>query len=242
MNTISITTSQNIELEYELGSLGDRIIGRILDFLVLTGYVVILLAIIGFGNFGRFTRSNAWLVLLLFGFPIVFYDLLSEMFLNGQSLGKKVMGIKVISLNGNQASFRQYLIRWLFRLIDFSFSGSIVALVMVAVSEKKQRLGDLVAGTVLVKTTPRIQIADTIFQAHGDDYQVTYPEVINLRDKDIQLIKEILKSVNQSGNSMLAYQAQQKVEKVLNIANRHQDSKTFLNAVITDYNYLTSRL
>src|ERR1051325_3778146 len=115
-------------------------------------------------------------MLIFIGFPVMFYDLLCEMLLNGQSVGKKVMGIKVISLNGNQASFGQYFIRWLFRIVDFSFSGSIVALVMVAVSEKKQRLGDLVAGTVLVKTKPRIQISDTIFQQHEENYQVTYPE------------------------------------------------------------------
>ena len=243
MNTINITTSQNIELEYDLGSLGDRIVGRILDFLVLIAYGIILFAIIGFGNAGRFIEKNVWLMLLVLAFPVVFYDLICEMLLNGQSLGKKIMGIKVISLNGEQASFSQYLIRWLFRIVDFSFSGSIVALVMVAASEKKQRLGDLVAGTVLVKTKPRIQIADTIFHAiHEDNYTVTYPEVINLRDQDVQLIKDILKSVSQTGNTMLAFHAQQKVEKVLNIRNKHNDSKSFLNAVLSDYNYITSRL
>lgn len=136
MNTISITTSQNIELEYELGSLGDRIMGRILDFLVLISYVLILFAIIGFGNFEKFLDNNTWFIIIFIGIPIVFYDLLSEMFLNGQSLGKKIMGIKIIALNGEQASFGQYLIRWLFRLVDFSISGSLVALIMVAVTEK----------------------------------------------------------------------------------------------------------
>lgn len=242
MNTISITTSQNIELEYDLGSLGDRIIGRVLDFLVLIAYVVLIIAIIGFSNFGRFSEKNAWFVIIFIA-PVVFYDLLSEMFLNGQSVGKKVMGIKVISLNGDRATFSQYLIRWLFRIVDFSFSGSLVALITVAVSEKKQRLGDIVAGTVLVKTKPRTQISDTIYHSgHGDDYQVMYPEVINLRDQDVQLIKEVLISVNRSGNTILAFQAQQKVEQVLNIKSRHYDSKSFLNAVLLDYNYLTSRL
>lgn len=243
MSTISITTSQNIELEYELGSIGDRIIGRILDFLVLVGYGIVIFAIIGFGNLGRFMDKNVWFIIFFVAFPVLFYDLLSEMFLNGQSLGKKIMGIKVISLNGGQASFSQYLIRWLFRIVDFSFSGSLVALITVAASEKNQRLGDIVAGTVLVKTRPRTQISDTIFQAvHEDNYQVMYPEVINLRDQDVQLIKEVLKSVNQSGNAALAFHAQQKVEKVLNIRSRHTDSKSFLNAVLVDYNYLTSRL
>jgi len=243
MNTISITTSQNIELEYDLGSLGDRIIARILDFIVLFAYGIIIFVIVEYGNLGRAEDGDRWLLILLVALPVVFYDLLSEIFLNGQSAGKKIMGIKVISLDGNQASFSQYLIRWLFRIVDFSLSGSVVALIMVAVTERKQRLGDLVAGTVLVKTKPRIQMSDTIFHAiHEDDYQVIYPEVINLRDQDIQLIKEILKSVTESGNSILAFQAQQKVEQVLNIHSQHTDSKSFLNTVLADYNYLTSKL
>lgn len=240
MNTISVITSQNIELEFELGSLGDRIIGRILDLLVQGAYVVAMLFVFGFGSSGGYSRP--WLMLLFIGLPFLFYDLLSEILLNGQSLGKKVMGIKVISLDGQQASFRQYLTRWLFRIIDFSLSGNLVAVIMVAVSEKKQRLGDLVAGTVLVKTNTRTQISDTIYQAPHEDYQVMYPEVINLKDQDIQLIKEILKSVQRSGNTSPAFQAQQKVEEVLNIRNRHYDSTAFLNAVLADYNYLTSRL
>jgi uncharacterized RDD family membrane protein YckC len=243
MNTISITTSQNIELEYDLGSLGDRIIGRILDFLVLFAYGIIIFVIIEYGNLGRAEDGDRWLLILLIALPIVFYDLLFEIFLNGQSIGKKIMGIKVISLNGNQASLSQYLIRWLFRIVDFSLTGSLVALITVAATEKKQRLGDIVAGTVLVKTKPRIQISDTIFHAvNEDDHQVTYPEVINLRDQDVQLIKEILKSVTQSGNTLLAFQAQQKVEQVLNIRSKHTDSKSFLNTVLIDYNYLTSEL
>src|SRR5690554_4019555 len=120
MHTISITTSQNIEVEYDLGSLGDRIVGRIIDLLVLAAYVIILISVIGFSNFGSFLDDNVWLVLCLF-LPIVFYDLVCEVVFNGQSIGKRVMAIKVISLSGEQPAFSQYLIRWLFRLVDFSF-------------------------------------------------------------------------------------------------------------------------
>ncbi len=243
MNTISVITSQNIELEYELASLGDRIVGRIIDLLVIAGYVIIFVALIGFGRFGTFMDNNTWFMLIFFVFPMVFYHLLSEMMFNGQSLGKKIMGVKVISVSGGQASFSQYLIRWLFRVVDFSFSASLVALISVAVSEKKQRLGDIVAATTVVRMKPRTQISDTII--HGsltDDHQVIYPEVINLRDPDVQLIKDIIRNVTQSGNVGLAFQAQQKIEKVLNIRSRHHDSKSFLNAILMDYSYLTSRL
>ena len=242
MNTISIVTSQNIELEYELGSLGDRIVGRILDLLVIVGYVLLLLVVIGFGNIESVIGSNP-LIIIVFILPIVFYDLISELLLNGQSVGKKVMGIKVVSLNGEQPTFSQYLIRWLFRVVDFSMSSGLVALLTVLISEKKQRLGDMVAGTVLVKTNPRTLLSDTWFQPTvQQEYVVSYPEVVNLKDSDVQLIKEVLNSANRSGNVELVYKAQQKVQDVLNIKSKHLDSKEFLYAVLSDYNHLTAQL
>src|SRR5205085_11250809 len=119
--------------------------------------------------------------------PIVFYDLLSEVLLNGQSFGKRVRGIKVISLSGQQASFSQYLIRWVFRLIDFTITSNLLGLTLVAATEKHQRLGDIIAGTVLVKTNPRTSAEDTWYQAtDATSHSVSYPEVINLKDRDIQ--------------------------------------------------------
>lgn len=242
MNTISIVTPQNIELEYDLGSLGDRIIGRLVDGLVIAAYVIAIVLVIGFGNIDRFFSINGWLV-VLFALPIAFYDLISEILLDGQSVGKKVMGIKVISLNGAQPSLGQYLLRWIFRIVDFSLSGSLVAVIMVAVTEKKQRLGDMLAGTALVKTKPKTHFHETIYtQAPAGEYIVTYPEVINLKDRDVQLIKEVLNSVSRSGNLNLAYQAQEKIEDVLRIKSRHYDAKEFLNAVLADYNFLTAQL
>ncbi|HEY6975620.1 MAG TPA: RDD family protein, partial [Chitinophagaceae bacterium] len=95
MAVISITTSQNIELEYDLASLGERIVATIIDLVILVGYVIII---------GMFTNlSNGldykygWVYLFLF-LPVTFYSLLCETFLNGQSVGKKVMGVKVVSL------------------------------------------------------------------------------------------------------------------------------------------------
>jgi uncharacterized RDD family membrane protein YckC len=243
MNTISITTSQNIELEYDLGSLGDRVLGRIIDGLVLFAYSIVILAIIGFSSFFDFVAANAAIVIILI-LPIVFYDLISELLLNGQSIGKKVMGIKVISLTGEQPSLSQYLIRWLFRLVDFTFSGSLVALIMVAVTEKRQRLGDKIADTTLVKTKPRTQLSDTIFHPlpAAVEYKITYPEVVNLKDKDIQLVKEVITSVYKSRNLMLAHHAKERLEQVLNIRSQHFEAMDFLRTILADYNYITSQM
>lgn len=239
MNTIHITTSQNIDVGYELASVGDRIIGRIIDWLVLIAYMVLAGLTIGFSRFSNFGSHYQWILVLLI-FPVVFYDLVCEMRLNGQSVGKRVMGIKVISLTGEQPSFSQYLNRWVFRVIDFTFTGGLVALIMVAISEKKQRLGDLVAGTAVVKITPRSDLAHTIYEPFSENYLVNYPEVINLKDSDIQLIRDVISAVEHSGNTMVALQAQQKIEQVLHIMSKQAEPVLFLKTILTDFNYVTS--
>ncbi len=241
MATISITTTQNIELEYELAGLGERILARIIDWIVIIAYAGVFLALIGLSNIDTFFDNNGWFILIII-LPIFFYDLISELWLDGQSLGKKAMAIKVISLNGEQPSAGQYLIRWLFRIIDFSFSGSLCALISVAVTEKHQRLGDIIAGTTLVKTKARTGFNQTIFTPTIDEqYIITYPEAINLSDRDMQLIKEVILNVQKSGNTMLALQTMNKIEQVLHITSKHHPMD-FLHIVLKDYNHLSSKL
>ncbi|MBC7588172.1 MAG: RDD family protein [Chitinophagaceae bacterium] len=237
MATISITTAQNIELDYELASVGERMLACLIDLLIFVGYSIITFLLMNTINYSGFQ----WLSLLLF-LPIVFYSLLSEVLMNGQTVGKKVMGIKVISLTGEQASLGQYMIRWLFRILDLWISFFVLAVIIIAASEKHQRLGDIIAGTTLVKTKPRTAFAQTLYTpVLQTNYVATYPEVIHLSDSDIQLVKEVLINVQKSGNTMLALQAMNKIEQTLNIMSQHEPV-TFLYAVMSDYNHLASKL
>lgn len=238
MNSISITTTQNIELEYELASLGDRIIARILDALIIIAYGV-LLAVLFFSN--GLVEDNIWII-FIFALPIIFYDLASEVFMNGQSVGKRVMKIKVISLDGGQATLGQYMIRWAFRLIDFSLTSSLCALISVAVSEKKQRVGDMVAGTTLIKTITRTALQQTMYvPTETVDYTVQFPEVVNLSDLDMQLVKEVIITANRTGNSRLAHEAAEKIKETLGVHSNLEPTQ-FLQVILADYNHTTSKL
>ncbi len=240
MAVISITTTQNIELEYDLASLGERIVATIIDLVIFFGYLFLVLMAMNFSS--NALSGWGWLNILLF-LPIAFYSLLSEIIFNGQSVGKRVMGIKVISLNGNQASFSQYLTRWLFRLIDLWMFSFVLATIMVAITEKHQRLGDLIAGTTLVKTRPHTAMQQTLYTPVADtNYAVNYPEVTNLRDADMQLVKEVLLTVQRTGNTMLALQTMRKIETVLNIKSRHEEPINFLYTLLSDYNHLTAKM
>lgn len=238
MSTIRVNTTQNIQLELELGSLGDRILGRLIDWLILIVYGVTIVLLLTVGNTGL--RDYApWLLILAF-LPIVLYDLILEITLNGQSIGKKVMGIRVVSLDGERPTIGQYLIRWLFRLVDFSLTNSLCAVLCVAVSRKHQRLGDMVAGTGVIKTTHKIKLEETLYVPIQEDYDIQFPEVANLKESDIQLIKEVLRHHVHEHNLLLLHNTAQKIKEVLHLQN-DLDPYSFLTTIIADYNYQSSR-
>lgn len=242
MGTITLQTTQNIELEYELAGLSDRIFARLLDYLCIAGYAILMIAIIGFGAFSNFVDNHGWIILLLF-LPILFYHLVCETLFNGQSIGKMVLKIRVISLNGNQPALSQYLMRWLFRLIDFTLTSSLLALMMVALTEKHQRLGDLVAGTTVIKTKRKASLSQTIYTPMADPhYQPLYPEVVHLSDKDMQLIREVVLSATRYSNTMILDDTARKIEQVLQLKNKQETSIEFLYTILKDYNYLTASL
>lgn len=243
MESIKINTAQNIDIEYEIAGLGDRIVARLIDlgiFLILAIILIVLIIIVSLRR-AEVLLITIWVIYIGI---IVFYDLVCELKMNGQSIGKRIMKIKVISLDGNQPSISQYLLRWLFRIVDFTFSGQLLALICVAVSEKKQRVGDLVAGTTLIKTVPRTQLGNVAFTAiQPDNYQVTFNEVLHLNDRDVELIHEVLIGYYESGNADLIYAMAKKIKDLLTVhIPQGMNELQFLETINKDYSFLTSNM
>lgn len=233
MSSIRVNTTQNIQLEFELASLGDRILAFLLDWVVIIAYVFLIFII-----FFNLFKEATWAVILLF-LPALFYYLILETFLNGQTIGKRARNIRVVSLDGNNATFGQYLIRWLFRLIDITLTEGLCGLLCVALNPNHQRLGDMVAGTAVIKTIVPVSLEDTIYTPVENNYEVHFPEVVNLKAKDIQLIKEVLQHDAHSGNLLLVHNTAEKIRDVLQI-HSEMEPYLFLHTVIADYNYLES--
>jgi uncharacterized RDD family membrane protein YckC len=233
MSSIRVNTTQNIQLEFELASLGDRILAFLLDWVVIIAYVFLIFII-----FFNLFKEATWAVILLF-LPALFYYLILETFLNGQTIGKRARNIRVVSLDGNNATFGQYLIRWLFRLIDITLTEGLCGLLCVALNQNHQRLGDMVAGTAVIKTIVPVSLEDTIYTPVENNYEVHFPEVVNLKAKDIQLIKEVLQHDAHSGNLLLVHNTAEKIRDVLQI-HSEMEPYLFLHTVIADYNYLES--
>lgn len=245
MDNIKISTAQNIDIEYEVAGLGERIAARCID---LAGFVVLYFLAVIIGLAASFSQSEVGfiVVMIIFGVAFVFYDLLCELFMNGQTFGKKVLKIKVISLDGSQPTFGQYIFRWLFRMIDFGFpfGWGVVALISVAVTKNHQRLGDILAKTTLIKTIPRTPIENVAFNFPlPEEYEPQFKEVLHLSDRDIELIHEVLTGYYQTGNAALIYAMASKTqERIVATIPVGMNELQFLEVVMKDYKHLTSNM
>jgi len=240
METIKVNTSQHVAIDYPVAGLGERISARLIDLAMFGGLsflVIIFISVTGSRN------SDVFNILLfaLYTASYVFYNLVYEIFFDGQSVGKKLMKIKVISLDGGQASIGQYFIRWLFRLADFPLTGQVGGLICIALTENKQRMGDLVAGTVVIKTVARTSFEQIAFVPVEEGYIPVFTDVHQLQDRDIELIHEVLTTYYKTGQYELIYAMAAKIAERLSVSlPQGMNQLEFLNTVLKDYNQLTS--
>lgn len=226
-------TSQHIEIDLNLASLGDRIIAFIIDAFVMFSFFI----------------ASMWIVAkmagkspLLFFIPLIlimFYSLVQEVFFEGQTIGKKAMNIKVVKEDGTPAGIGNYAIRWMLRLIDIYFMSGGVAVISIISTKNAQRLGDLAAGTIVIKLQKELSNADLISQ-FNDNHQVRFPTASMLNDRQIELIRNALDMRKDGLNSQAASVAAAKVKSLLSIDTDMPDVK-FLHTIIVDYEFLANQ-
>jgi uncharacterized RDD family membrane protein YckC len=250
---VKLDTGFNIEVEFALSPFHRRFFAWVIDLMIQLMYLWIgtkvLAALIDFSWDGE-----KWKV-VLFMLPFICYHLLSEIIMNGQSVGKMVMRIKVMTLQGGQPSLSQYLIRWLFRIVDFPvlmFFGTLggnmqwwlilfvfAGLICVIVTSKSQRVGDLVAGTILIDLKNRTSWQDTVFTEVESTYQPKYPQVMQLSDRDINTLKNIIETVKKRNDYDLSLKIADRIKSKLKMQS-DQDSLEFLQTLLKDYNYYST--
>ena len=236
MNSIDITTSQQVVITYELASVRDRILAFFLDTIVLLGLYLGIFFI--FGVIGGMQDSNLfyWVAFLVMSFYSLFWELL----LNGQSPGKRSLGIQVIHVNGLEPSLNSYLLRWAFRTIDIWFTLGSVAVMSISAGARGQRLGDIVANTTVVRTANRQDVRmEQLEQLNSrSNYEPKYTGVHAFREEQMLLVKEVLdrylKYRNTAHREALEMTAAKLAEQ-LGLEKIPDDLVEFLKRVIKDY-------
>lgn len=242
MSTLQIETTQNVRLEYQPASVGERILAYLIDSLLLGAWAIAALFLIGYAfDDGSFGEVRFGIIILLVVIPFLFYHLVSEAYLNGQSVGKRALGIRVVLLDGSQPTIGAYLLRWVFRLVDILLTNGILAVVMVAVNGKGQRLGDLAAGTAVVKVQAPIHLEQILTEATPEsNYQLTFPAAAQLSDRDANTIRAALNKGLMEGNPELLAAAANRVKAVTGVSSTLSDD-VFLRIILRDHTFLATR-
>lgn len=248
METIKINTTQNVSLSYAAAGVGPRILAALLDGIFVWAYTCVIFLIFSLairkdfysGNYEEHETYNQVMIglIILCLLPAGLYHLLCETFLNGQSFGKKILKIKVVKLDGTQPNFGSYLVRCMFRLID----RPMIALITVAVTNKSQRFGDMVAGTTVILLNKPVSIKDTILHQQKPDYKIVYPQVAFMSDADVNTIREVLDFSFKQNQPQHVRLLSDKIKTKYGVSDVKHNDSDFLYTLLMDYtNYQFER-
>jgi Predicted membrane protein/domain len=269
MSVIKIPTSFNIDVEFEIPEFYRRLISLLIDMVIQFCYMRIAFEIFksianSSGVMDGNTGYNLEAIAVILFLPLFIYHVVLEITMNGQSIGKKIMGLRVVNENGGKASISQFLIRWLLRVSDVWIVGIIFVIasapdfremertflilgvlgflitdiVLVVSSRKGQRVGDVLARTILIRTSRKASIEETVFREVSDAYTPVFPQIMQLSDRDINAIKNILETARKKGDYEMAATASDKIKNHLKIETSMQPFE-FLDVLLKDYNYLS---
>ncbi len=240
MGNLQINTTQNVNLNYKIVSIGERIIAFLIDAFILYLYAILVRLIgdaIGYVYDDRWTQRG--LVSLIF-LPAMGYSLFMHSIFNGRTIGKMLLKMRVVRLDGTPVHWSNYLVRWMLRLVDiWIFFGSI-GLLTILFSERRQRLGDAAAGTVVISTRNKLTVSHTILEEVEEEYVPKFTNVTLLSDKDVRLIKETYQIAKRSNDYKTLNALRIKVDSILKTNSELYD-KQYLDTVLKDYNYYTQK-
>jgi len=239
MKKIDITTTQNVTIEYELASVGERALASIIDVIV-----ILLVSSIIYGIVSLMAKYNFKVTYFYILFPCSFlYHLFMETLHHGQSIGKKIIKIRVVKITGERPGFFDFLMRTAFRFIDITSTSGALALIIASSSEKGQRLGDFFADTTVIKllNINRFSLKRILSMEQLKNYEPSYPGVIKFKEEEMLLIKETIDRYTKYPNDKhfeAFTRLVKKIEEQLQVT-APQNKIVFLNTLVKDYVCLT---
>lgn len=248
MVELQINTTQNVNINFTAASVGERILAWGIDWIIKIAYIIVVYQIVF--NLLKIDMMIAdmdqWsqiAIYVMFYLPVILYSLIFETLLDGQTLGKRILKIKVVKIDGYQASLADFLIRWFFRIIDINLMSGVVALIAIITSNKNQRLGDMTAGTSVIALKNNVNISHTILEDLKEDYKPTYPNVIKLSDNDARIIKDTFTTAKASKDYKTLIKLREKLIEVVEIKEVKQKTDIeFIDVILKDYNYYTQSM
>ena len=233
---VHVRTTQNVFIHYPVASVGDRILAYLLDLIIRIAYGIGLTFLLIDLNV-----NITWVWIVLLGVPILLYHLFFEIFMDGQSPGKRALTIKVMRLDGTPASVGDYILRWIFSFVDYYIFSGLIAVLTIIIGQRGQRLGDLAAGTTVIKLVNEAEVkSEQIFVQQEPDYKPVFPQVVELSEQDIELIRQALEVSRDGANVIPVMAITEKLKTRLRIETDLPPVK-FLYTLIRDFQHYATR-
>ena len=249
MNNITFKTAQYVNIDYELANPFIRAVASFIDALAFLIYFIIAYNLLSLSFFEW--RSNgavdffSALSAILFRIPWFIYSPTIEYFTNGRSLGKWILGIRVVKVTGETAGLKEYFTRWIFRVIDIWMGVfGFLALLISSTSDRNQRLGDLMANTVVIKTSNSqlYSLADVLNIKSSSNHEVKYPGISRFSDEDMMLIKTTILRVKRypnEANKKFAIELANETARLIGLEETPAKRMEFLQNCLQDYVVIT---
>jgi len=241
MSRLAISTAQNVNLDYKLIGLGERLVAFLIDGLLLITYITIMEKLVEVSTFFEtegWTRRGLMALTIL---PAMFYSVTCHILFDGKTIGKMIMKIKVVRLDGSPTQWYNLMVRWMLRIIDIWMFFASIGTMSILFSEKKQRVGDSAAGTVVISTKNKERISSTILEDLDEDYQPVFTNVTVLKDKDVRIIKETFNIAKKTNDYKTLILLRRKVSNLIQAESDLFDMQ-FIDTVLKDYNYYTQNM
>jgi uncharacterized RDD family membrane protein YckC len=246
----TVDTPENIEFAYDIAGIGSRFLAAIIDTVVIAVALALLAIVVGVaGARSGLARDAAGSVIAAVGALLSFlilwgYYSVFELLWNGQSIGKRAIGLRVVREGGRPITFVGAAIRNLIRIVDFlpAFYG--IGVIVMFIDHRARRLGDLAGGTLVVKERRGVTLesltmpaAPSIVPIGGPAQPPTLPNQHLLRDQDYTLIQEFLRRRGELGREprlRLGTQLAGGLQARLGLP-QGGDAESFLQHVVAEY-------
>lgn len=238
MEQFQIETAQNISIDQNTAHLGERMLAFLIDTVIIVIYYVLM---IWFLLALDVDAGDQWAIFMVAGLPAFLYYLVLETFMDGKTIGKHLMQLRVVKLDGSKPDFSSYFMRWILRIVDISISSGGVAVFTILMRGKGQRVGDIAAGTTIISEKKRVFLKDTLLRELPDDYVPQFSQVTVFTDQEMGTIKDLYDKAKRNGDHNVILSLSIRIKKVTQITNTMQPID-FLDVIIKDYSYYTQQL